>query len=69
MIEVNAFFSGSVKDVYSTYPAVFPANHVYDQGKRLDPTKLTIKNLTITTVCTVEGVIPEEEYNCTCGLK
>ena len=64
MKEINAFFSGSLKQFSDTFPYFFPANNVLDDGKKLDPTDLTLKNLTYSTVSTVKGYIEAEQYEC-----
>lgn len=41
MKEINAFFSGSIKNFKNTFPYFFPANNVRDgEGKLVDPTVL-----------------------------
>lgn len=57
MKEYNAFFSGSMKLMNNTLPYFFPANVVLDNGKPIDPTVSTFKQLTMDTITHVKGVI------------
>lgn len=57
MLEVNAFFSGSMKYYRTTFPYFFPANNVTDDGKVIDPTNSTMRDLTAKTVVLAKGYI------------
>ena len=63
MKELNAFFSGSIKNFQNTFPFFFPANNVIDGDKKLDPTELGFKNLTYSTVSTMKGYVSKETYD------
>lgn len=58
MKELNAFFSGSLKIFNNTFPYYFPSNYALDgKNNQIDPTNLTLKNLTFSTKVFVKGYI------------
>lgn len=51
-----------MKLMNNTLPFFFPANVVLDNGKPVDPTTSTFKQLTMQTVNYVKGVIEPKQY-------
>lgn len=63
MKELNAFFSGSLKIFDNTFPYFFPVNVAIDgKGQNIDPTNMTLKNLTFSSVVYMKGYVQKAEY-------
>jgi hypothetical protein len=61
MKELNAFFSGSLKVFKNSFPYFFPTNMAIDaNGKQIDPTTLSMKDLTWSTNVFVKGHIDSQ---------
>ena len=64
MKELNAFFSGSLKIFDNTFPYFFPVNVAVDgKGHDIDPTKMTIKDLTFSSVVYMKGYIQKADQD------
>lgn len=62
---LNAFFSGSMKIFDNSFPYFFPSNYAVDgKGNLIDPTNMTLKNLTFSTNVFMKGYVEPEKYEC-----
>lgn len=58
MNAMNAFFSGSVKNLFTTLPTFFPSNVNYDDiHTNIDPSTFNIKDINGTLVSFMKGYI------------